>query len=673
MNVPFQTLSKLKHLLTAQYQSLFKHNAINLSLTKTKQLHAHTIIAGLLSSQESTHLRSGLASAYIRCQHIPYARKVFDELPSRTVILYNNLMSVYLNCRLYLVVLKVFVEMLQSGNCFPDNYTYPLVIKACSELRLLGLGRAVHALIVVSMFGSNSNIYVQNSLLSMYMNFREEEVAERIFCAMRKKSVVSWNATINGYFRNGDAKKALLIFNQMVDFGVEIDCATLVSVFPVCGYLRELQLGRRVHGLMERNGLDKKIAVRNALVDMYVKCGSMDEARLAFDGMNERDVISWTSMINGYASSGDLRSALALCRMMQNDGIRPNSVTIASILSVCDNSRDGSCFHGWTIRQNLDSNVAIETSLIDMYAKCNRINLSFGILTRTTTKRTVPWNAMLSGCIHNGLAAEAIGFFKQMLSKGIESNGATLKSLLPAYAILVDLQPAKNMHCYLMRSGFLSRIEVATCLINIYSKCGSLESSHRIFNDIPLAGKDIYVWSVIIAAYGVHGHGETSVSLFGQMVQSGVKPNEVTFTSVLQACSHAGLVDEGLHLFQLVVKDLKTSPNDDHYTCIVDLLGRAGRLDEAYELVRGMPFRPSYAVWGALLGACVIHGNVEVGEVAAKWLFELEPENTGNYVLLTKLYAAVGRWEDAENVRHKMNNIGLRKTLALSMIDAVNA
>uniref|UniRef100_A0A2P2IH87 Pentatricopeptide repeat-containing protein n=1 Tax=Rhizophora mucronata TaxID=61149 RepID=A0A2P2IH87_RHIMU len=237
---------------------------------------------------------------------------------------------------------------------------------------------------------------------------------------------------------------------------------------------------------------------------------------------------------------------------------------------------------------------------------------------------------------------------------------------------LADLQPAMNMHCYLTKSGFLSIIEIATCLIDIYSKCGSLESAHKIFNAIPVDFKDIFVWSVIIAGYGMHGHGEIAVSLFRQMVQAGVKPNEITLTSLFHACSHAGLVDAGLSLFKLMLKDNKTSPRVDHYACIVDLLGRAGRLDEAYDLIRTMPSMPSHAFWGALLGACVIHGNVELGEIAARWLFDLEPENTGNYVLLAKLYAAVGRWKDAENVRHLMDDIGLCKAPAHSVIEIRN-
>ncbi|OAY60249.1 pentatricopeptide repeat-containing protein At5g39350 [Manihot esculenta] len=673
MNGRSQTLSKTKHLLAAsrtQYLSLLKHYAPARSLTKTKQLHALTITAGVLSSPGSARLRSSLAAAYMHCGYVPHARKLFDELPERSALLYNNLMIMYVNNALYLHALKAFVEMLQSGCCAPDNYTYPIVIKACSELSMLGLGRAVHGKIVVSLYGSHT--YVQNSLLAMYMNCGKKETAQRVFDGMRERSVVSWNTMISGYFKNGCAKTALMVFNQMVDFGVEIDCATVVSVLPACGYLRELELGRRVHGLLEDKGLDKKIAVRNALVDMYAKCSSMAEAKLVFDRMDEKDVISWTSMINGYIIDGDVRSALMLCRIMQVEGIRPNSVTIASVLSACNDLRDGRCLHGWTIRQNLDPEVIILTSLIDMYAKCCRVDLSFAVFTRTSINRTVPWNAMLSGCIHNGLETEAIRLFKQMLVKGVEPDGATMNSLLPAYGFLADLQPSKNIHGYLTKSGFLSGIEVATCLIDIYSKCGSLESAHQLFNAIPIDVKDIFVWSVIISGYGMHGHGETAVSLFRQMVCSGVKPNEVTFTSVLHACSHAGLVDEGLFLFEFMIKDHEIQPTDDHFTCIVDLLGRAGRLDEACNLIRRMPFVPSHAVWGALLGACVIHGNVEVGEVAAQHVFELEPENTGNYILLAKLYSAVGRWEDAENVRHMLNDIGLRKAPAHSLIDAIN-
>ncbi|CAK9186036.1 unnamed protein product [Ilex paraguariensis] len=612
-------------------------------------------------------------STYILCGHISYARKLFDELPHRNLLSYNTMIRMYSENGLSYSALKLFSEMLTSGNQKPDKYTYPFVIRACGGLSMLELGVMVHGLTVTNGFVANT--FVGNSLLAMYMNCGDKEGATRVFQTMQERTVVSWNTMISGYFRNDSAEEALMVFRKMLDDGVEADCATVVSVLPVCGFLNDLEIGKEVHAFVEEKDLGNKLSVRNALVDMYAKCGRMDEAREVFDEMDKRDVVTWTTMINGYILNGDVRRALELCPLMQFEGVRPNAITLASLLWACaylHNLKLGKCLHGWAMRQKLESDVNVETALIDMYAKCDSVLFSFRVFTKTSKKRTVPWNAILSGCIHNKLAREAVILFKEMLLEEVDPNVATLKSLLPAYSFLADFQQASNIHCYLTRTGFHSRIEVASGLIDIYSKCGSLEYAHKIFNGIPVNNKDIILWSVLIAGYGMHGHGGASVSLFNQMVQSGVEPNEVTFTSVLHACSHAGLVDDGLRLFKFMLKSNHASPHPDHYTCIVDLLGRAGRLKEAYELITTMPLEPTHAVWGALLGACVIHENVDLGEVAAKWLFELEPENTGNYVLMHKIYAAVGRWEDAENTRHVMTEIGLRKAPAQSLIEVRN-
>lgn len=569
--------------------------------------------------------------------------------------------------------LRLFVEMFVSDYPKPSKLTYPFVIKACGDLSLLKLGVLLHGLTVIN--GFDSGTFVGNSLLSMYMNCGEKEKARQVFDNMCERNVVSWNTMISGYFHSGSAKDALTVFKKMVDGGVEADCATVVSVLPACGYLKDLEVGKLVHSLVEDKGLGSELSVRNALIDMYAKCGKVDQARGIFDKMNDGDVVSWTTMINGLIVSGDFRGAIGLCPMMLFEGVKPNAFTLASLLSACVNShylKCGKCLHGWAMRHKLESDVNVETALIDMYAKCKSVILSFRVFRNTSKRRQVPWNAILSGCIHNGLEREAIELFNEMLLEAIGPNEATLKSLLPAYSTLADLQQAMNLHSYLIKSGFLSRVEVVTGLVDIYSKCGSLDYAYIIFDGIPSNDKDIILWSVIIAGYGMHGHGKTAVTLFNQMVQSGVEPNEVTFTSVLHACSHAGLVDEGLSLFKFMLKCQHASPKADHYNCIVDLLGRADRLEEAYELIRTMPFQPNHAVWGALLGACVIHENVELGEVAAKWLFELEPENTGNYVLLGKIYAAAERWKDAEKVRDMMNEIGLVKSPAHSLVEVRN-
>ncbi|KAK4346437.1 hypothetical protein RND71_032776 [Anisodus tanguticus] len=308
----------------------------------------------------------------------------------------------------------------------------------------------------------------------------------------------------------------------------------------------------------------------------------MDEARLVFEKMIDRDVVTWTTMIHGFISDGDIKNALWFSQRMHLEGVKSNAVTLASLLSACaslPHLRLGKCLHGWAIR------------------------LGYQVFAKTSKKRTVPWNAILSGCLHNELAREAIELFKFMLSEAVKD--ATLKSVFPAFAIEANFRQALSIHSYLVRSGFVTRTEVATGLVDIYSKCGNLDNGHKIFNGIPKKERDIILWSTLIAGYGIHGHGETSLSLFNEMVQSGVKPNEVTFTSVL----HAGLADDGLCLFNFMLRNHSDSLRTDHYTCMVDLLGRAGRLEEAYELIKTMTFEPSHAIWGALLGACVIHEN----------------------------------------------------------------
>ncbi|KFK33203.1 hypothetical protein AALP_AA6G344000 [Arabis alpina] len=652
-----------------QYQSLLNHYAATQSITKTKALHCHVITGGRISD----HIVSTLAVTYALCGHIVYARKLFDEMPQSSLLSYNIVIRMYVRDGLYKDAINMFSKMVSEGtHCCPDGYTYPFVAKAAGELKCLTLGLVIHGRVLRSLFGKDK--YVQNALLAMYMNLGKVEMARKVFDVMKNRDVISWNTMISGYYKNGYMNDALMMFDWMVDDGVEVDHATIVSILPVCGHLKDLEMGRNVHKLVDEKRLGDRIEVKNVLVNMYLKCGRMDEARFVFDRMERRDVIAWTSMINGYAEDGDVKSALELCRLMQCEGVRPNAVTIASLVSACGAAlelNDGKCLHGWAIRQKVFSNVIVETSLISMYAKCNRVDLCFKVFSGASKSETGPWSAIIAGCVPNGLVRDALDLFKRMRREDVEPNIATLNSLLPAYAVLADLRQAMNIHCYLTKTGFMSSLDAATGLVHVYSKCGTLESAHRIFDGIQKKHKikDVVLWGALISGYGMHGDGHNAVVVFMEMVRSGVTPNEITFTSALNACSHSGLVEEGLKLFRFMLEHYKTVARSNHYTCIVDLLGRAGRLDEAYNLITKIPFEPTSAIWGALLAACVTHENVELGEVAANKLFEIEPENTGNYVLLANIYAALGRWKDMEKVRHTMENVGLRKQPGHSTIE----
>ncbi|XP_076909055.1 pentatricopeptide repeat-containing protein At5g39350-like [Bidens hawaiensis] len=664
---PFFTRTTL-HTPT-KIESLLYHFAAIKSITSITKLHATIITSGLLklTPHESRFIPGLLSSGYALSGHINYARQLFDEMPDRTKRVYNSMIKVYTEKGLWGNAIQVFVEMVESGKVKPDRLTYPFVAKCCGELGINVFGVSVHGLVVRS--GVGSSTFVGNSLVSMYMSFGENGSARKVFDEMPDRCVVSWNSLISGYFRNGFVNESLLVFDEMAGDKVEIDVATVVSVLPACACLKCVDFGKKIHDLVKGNNLDGNLFVRNALVDMYVKCGRMDDARVVFDETSQRDVVTWTAMINGYIVNNDVKTVISLCPLMLLDNVKPNAITLASFLSACaelKNLRQGKTFHVFAIKNNLDSDVNVETGLIDMYAKCASVSYSFRVFDKTSKTRTAPWNAILSGTTENGLGSEAILLFKEMRRKRVLPNEATLKCVLPAYAITTDLKQVTGFHGYLIKSGFLSKGDLATGLIDVYSKCGALEHAYVAFNEVEVQKRDIILWSVIISGYGKHGDGATAVSLFNQMVETGVQPNEVTFTSVLHACSHSGLVDEGLGLFMLMLKDHKVNPRPYHYTCIIDLLGRAGRLHEAYELITTMPFAPNHTVWSALLAACVVHEDVELGEIAAKWLFELEPDNTGNYILMGNIYAAVGRWEEAENVRNMINRIGLRKSPAHS-------
>lgn len=553
----------------------------------------------------------------------------------------------------------------------PNNFTFPFVLKACGDLSLLTTGEQVHCRTLVEGFSSDE--YVQNCLIAMYMNCHNKDAAAIVFNQMRCKSVISWNTMIAGCLQNGFADEAMVVFERMVSSGMLIDRATLLSVLPACAQLKDLRTCWWVHKLVKVNGFDSYLPVRNALIDMYAKCGSLDAARRLFDEANlERDVICWTAMIGGYVFNGCAVEALALSHAMQLSDIRPNSMTISSLLTACGNLSSvvhGMCFHGLCIRIGLESDAFIETSLIDMYSRCGDMDLSLRMFSGSS-RRTAAWNTIISGFARNRLMQEAAEQFNLMLWEGIRPDLVTMRSLLPAYSCSVDLQQTNNIHGYLLKTGFLENIESMTCLIDSYAKIGCLDIAKELFDGLP--AKDFVSWSVIIAGYGTHGDADKAIWLFDQMLESGVEPSEVTFTSVLYTCSHTGLVDEGLRLFYQMTRVHGMKPTVDHCVCVVDLLSRSGRLEEAYRLIKEMPFEDHYAVWGALLGACVVHENVELGEMAAKRLFDIQPENTGNYVLLGNIYAAVGRWKDVEVVRRMVGARGLRKEMGCSSIDACN-
>nr|ABR17838.1 unknown [Picea sitchensis] len=562
--------------------------------------------------------------------------------------------------------LRLYYQMQRTG-INPDKLVFLSVIKACGSQSDLQAGRKVHEDIIAR--GFESDVIVGTALASMYTKCGSLENARQVFDRMPKRDVVSWNAIIAGYSQNGQPYEALALFSEMQVNGIKPNSSTLVSVMPVCAHLLALEQGKQIHCYAIRSGIESDVLVVNGLVNMYAKCGNVNTAHKLFERMPIRDVASWNAIIGGYSLNSQHHEALAFFNRMQVRGIKPNSITMVSVLPACAHLfalEQGQQIHGYAIRSGFESNDVVGNALVNMYAKCGNVNSAYKLFERMPKKNVVAWNAIISGYSQHGHPHEALALFIEMQAQGIKPDSFAIVSVLPACAHFLALEQGKQIHGYTIRSGFESNVVVGTGLVDIYAKCGNVNTAQKLFERMP--EQDVVSWTTMILAYGIHGHGEDALALFSKMQETGTKLDHIAFTAILTACSHAGLVDQGLQYFQCMKSDYGLAPKLEHYACLVDLLGRAGHLDEANGIIKNMSLEPDANVWGALLGACRIHCNIELGEQAAKHLFELDPDNAGYYVLLSNIYAEAQRWEDVAKLRKMMKEKGVKKQPGCSVV-----
>lgn len=489
--------------------------------------------------------------------------------------------------------------MLYESPYFPNKFTFPFVIKAASELVSFRLGQVFHGMVIK--FSLDDNVFILNSLIHFYAICGDLELAYRVFLMIGEKDVVSWNSMISGFVQGGHFDKALELFREMEAQNVKPDDVTMVGVLSACTKKKDLEFGRWVCSYIEKNEIKMDLTLSNAMLDMYMKCGSIEDAKRLFDKMEEKDIVSWTTMIDGYAKLGEYDVAKCVLDAMPRPGI-------------------------------------------------------------------ATWNALISAYEQNGLPKEALATFQELrLSKNVNPDEFTFVSTLAACAQLGAMDVGEWIHANIKKQGIKLNCYLTTSLIDMYSKCGNLEKALEVFHSAER--RDVFVWSSMIAGLAMHGHGKAAIDLFFRMKEAKVKPNAITFTNLLCACSHSGLVEEGRMYFNQMGPVYGIIPGVKHYACMVDILGRAGLLKEAMVFIENMPIIPSASVWGALLGACKLHENVELAEQASSRLLELEPENRGALVLLSNIYAKTGKWNNVSELRKRMRVSGLKKEPGCSSIE----
>ncbi|PKA62237.1 Pentatricopeptide repeat-containing protein [Apostasia shenzhenica] len=560
-----------------------------------------------------------------------------------------------------------------------SNYTdLSSLLSLCGREKHRLLGSSIHASIIKNAThfcfeseGTSRNVTVLcNSLISMYAKCGQLRDAAKVFDEMPLKDTISWNSIISGCFIQESFPEGFGYFKRMRSLTTtRLDGATLTTLISICTEPEHLYACSMLHSLAVSSGFDSVVQVGNALVTAYFKCDSPLSSKMVFDGMNNRNVITWTAMISGLAQTQQCRESLILFREML-EVEKANSVTYASLLLACSGLRairEGQQIHGLIEKLGLLSDLHVKSALTDMYSKCGII--AHQIFHSCDEPDEVFLTVMLVSFAQNGMEEKAFDIFVELVGRGTEVDENMVSAILGAFDVYTSFALAlgKQIHSLVVKKCMGCNVYVCNGLINMYSKCGELKDSIGLFNLTPY--KNSVSWNSIIAAFARHGRLSEALQHYHRMTLDGIEPTDITYLSLLHACSHVGAIEKGVELLSTMSAAQGMTPRAEHYACIVDMLGRGGQLHEARSFTEGLDVEPSSLLWQALLGACCIHGNMEMGRYAAEKLVILAPECHSAYVLLANIYSTDGRWEDRARIIKKMKEKGVKKQTGVSWIE----
>ncbi|OVA05794.1 Pentatricopeptide repeat [Macleaya cordata] len=674
-------------------------------LRSGKSIHAYVIKSGLVSQ---TLVGNSLVSMYAKCG---FAHNdgflVFSLISCKDVVSWNSMISGYIENGFLSDSFKLFRQMLK-GLTMPNYATIASILPVCAFVehdRSYFYGKEIHCY-VLRRFELAEEVSVCNSLVSFYSRIGRLEEAEMVFRRMKSRDLVSWNAIIAGYASNGGGlQKALDLFHELVLTKlVKPDSVTLISVLPACAQLQNLKEGQKIHEYVLRDPeLRKDTAIGNALISFYSKFNEIEAAFRTFMMIPTKDLISWNSVLDAYAENGFGIQLVGLLHQMFNEGVRPDSITILTVLRVCVAASSAEKIkevHGFSVRSGLllnDLEPTVGNALLDAYSKCENMEYAIKTFESLLGKRNlITNNAMISGYVNHGSGENAEMIFNKIsqkdlttwnlmvrfhaennypdqainlfheLQREVKPDMLSIMSFLPVCACLASLRFVKQCHGYVIRSCF-EDVRLNGALLDVYSKCGNIMSAYKLFEMSPQ--KDLVLFTAMVGGFAMHGMGDEALQVFYEMLNSGIKPDHIIITAALSACSHAGLIDQGWKIFESIKRIHGIEPTMENYACLVDLLARGGRLRDAYNFVIGMPFEANANIWGTLLGACRKQHDLELGRVVADRLFEVEANNIGNYVVMSNIYAANAKWDGVKEVRRLMKDRDLRKPAGCSWIE----
>lgn len=610
---------------------------------------------------------------YGRCGSFVDAQLLFDKMPQRNVVSYNALISAYSrNPRHAHLAFRLF-DRLDNDSLAPNGLTITSLLYASAGLEDLVVGSSLHALCVK--IGFLDNVRVQTSLLGMYSKCGDMVCAEKVFSDMIDKDDIAWNSIVSGYVKNGRIHESLEIFRSRLRHGVNPTQFTYSLVLNACAKLEDYDIGRIIHTQVLLSGTHIDLPLQNSLLDMYCSCSDTHTAFNVFVRIENPDLISWNSMIGGFSENGDGKKAMDMfVQLRQKSLLRPDEYTLAAVISgtlgfpACNY---GKPLHAQTEKTGLMWSVHIRSSLISMYFSNDDSVSSQKIFSSFQQKDVVLWTDMIAGHIRIGESEAALSFFHGMSKECDDLDSFVLSSALSACADLVTLRQGEMIHCLAVKTGNDTEVCVHSSLVDMYAKNGELEAATCMFSCLPKC--DLMCWNSMLTGFGHHGKADEAFQVFFKMLKHGLRPDQITILSLLAACNHCGLVEKS-RFFWSYMKENCLRPGPKHYSCMISLLSRAGLWEEAEEMIMESPFVDGYLEsWRTVLSSCIKNGNMRVGIRAAERILNISTEDSAANVLLAKLYAATGRWDDVLETRRNMRRLMVEKDPGLSWVEIQNS
>lgn len=650
--------------------SSFTHVALlkACAMLKNKEMGQQIHIMISKSGYEaSLFVGNALVHMYAKCGSLEEAHSVFNQMGTRDLVSWNTLIAGYADLGPGLEALKCLEHMKMEG-VGPDSVSFIGTLKACCSIGIVEGTHKIHGNIVQT--GFENDLVVGSTLVDAYAKCGSLAEAWDVFDKLTTRDVVLWNALITGYAEHGHNQEVLDFLYKMQLEGLTPDSVSAILGLKASSSLNDLERGRHLHGEIARKGFERYSAVGNTLVSMYAACGSPEEAKYVLIYLQNKDVVAWSAVIMGYAESGLATKALRCLEEMRAKSIAPNDVTFVCSLKACSSIEaleEGQRLHIELTQQGLDKDPVVGITLVDLYAKCALLAEAQYIFDGLPVHDVVSQTALMAGYAEHGPFQEVLKLYKGMQLEGVSPNSCTFVCVVKACSNMGALHKGYEMHMEIVKRGHEIDLCVGNILVDMYGRCGSLAESLDVFNELPI--QDVVAWSALIKGFGMNHQVELALHYFMHMQEQGLKPDAATMSCVLSACSRSNLVHDGQKVFKAMRNEYGVTPNIDHYTCMIDLLARAGHLLEAERLLEFMPDPADEESWTALLTACKMYGEVELGHKCFQQLVCLNPISSVPYLLMSDIYAKAGRVDDRFHIEEMRKQMNARKKPAVALIE----